>query len=77
MIDSRHRKKKERKVTTMITRKVLDSMTIDHGRKSSGVVYRPMPRKYGGGIYWKRVESQTYCSGCLNRHDPSDCPHKG
>ena len=19
----------------------------------------------------------TFCSGCLNRHDPSDCPHKG
>jgi hypothetical protein len=59
----------------MTTRKVLDSMTIDHGTQS-GVVYLPIRRR-SGGIYWKRVESQTYCSGCLNRHDPLDCPHRG
>lgn len=29
--------------------------------------------------YQKAVSDafDTYCSGCLNRHDPSDCPHKG
>ena len=60
----------------MITRKVLDSMTIDHGKRS-GVVYRPI-RTRQGGTYWKRVSANdTYCSGCLNRHDPQDCPHKG
>jgi len=60
----------------MTTRKVLDSMTIDHGRKSGGLVYIPIRRR-SGGTYWKRVDNRTYCSGCLNRHDPSDCPHKG
>ena len=60
----------------MITRKVLDSMTVDHGTRS-GVIYRPI-RTRSGGTFWKKViVSDTHCSGCLKRHDPIDCPHKG
>ena len=38
----------------MITRKVLDSMTIDHGQK--GDVKYIFIRKATGGGYWKRVK---------------------
>jgi hypothetical protein len=58
-------RKKERKV-----REMLDSLTIDHGRKTT----TRFP--FVDARDWKPEEG-CYCSGCLKRHDPQDCPHKG
>ena len=56
----------------MTTRKVVDSMTRDHG---TVVKVKYVLQRSARSPYWKRVD--VHCSGCLNRHDPQDCPHKG
>ena len=54
----------------MTTRRVIDSMTLDHGKRGSGIKRIPVPA-HGGGVRW--VECGWCRQSVTGERAPSGC----